>query len=239
MVTMMFMDRLEDNDVAQWRNQFSESLERTWQRTPSLLSLVTLADEPDIWDLQLQAAKEAIEQHSLTPEALRSLVQKLDLHMATAEKELIKHIASYSLQSKIVENLPRILELGRLAICGHRVCWHVEHVLRNLSERSLTALDVVTLALPDNRRLSEFLRLASGPIGEPLHYIVNRGQHFRSFGFERSSRRAQKGKRPGQPHSVLECTIEYRYLRLSNGLKVLLSSDPAAKEVNTLLYSTH
>lgn len=230
----IFMEHLEDNDVAFRRTQFSSLLDMASQSAASLFPIVALESEADVWDLQLQAVKEAIERHSLTPEEFRSFAQHMQAHMATAEDEFVKHIAFYSLQSRIAENLPRILELGRLAICGHRVCWHVEHVLRNLSEPSLTAFNEVILFLPDNRQSNEFINLAHVRIEEPLRYIVNRGNHFRSFDFDHRTTSAKYCAHLEQPNVTLENMIRYRYLRLPNGLKVLLSSDPTAEKVNSI-----
>lgn len=214
---VLFMDLIHESAVRLERRPVQQRLENSLNGMRSLLTEITKGD-PLTWDLRLQASKEMAEMLTITFPPLSTEKQwLLDLLwplMMHAENDLVLHLHVY--QGEKEKKLGRILELARLAICGHRVCWETSHVLRILSPVALNDLTIWSRHLPHSTQLADLIALANlGPSTAPpcSQFTVHQGT---------SSSETNLPSPQAPPHP------EYRTLRLPNGLKVLLCSDPSS-----------
>lgn len=212
---VLFMDRIRESAVRLERRSVQQRLENSLKGMRSLLTEITKED-PLTWDLRLQASKEMAEMLTTTFPTLsverQWLLDLLWPLMMHAENDLVLHLHVYQGENK--RKLGRILELARLAICGHRVCWETSHVLRTLTPMALNDLTIWSRHLPHSAQLADLIALANlGPSTVPpcSQFIVHQGA---------SSSETDLPSPQAPPHP------EYRSLRLPNGLKVLLCSDP-------------
>lgn len=230
----LFMARIQEPAAIESRRQKFQRLEGLLEGMRKLLTELR-KDDALTWDLQLQATKELAEVllgtfPACAPETrtrgafyLRDL---LSPWMERAEQELRKHLRLHSQQKE--KSMPWIRELARLAICGHRVCWHRSHVLRSLSSSTMQRLAALAHNTPGDVQLNDLMALASGKVIDDgqIRFVVNRDGLTRAIDIRPPATFKRHVK---TPDVAVERAITHRLLRLPNGLKVLLCSDPSVE----------